>query len=305
MKPMTSLPEKGNKFYNTTSVGGWSWCIQGKPAQSGMNVYDNCVGHSCGRFNQVYSECTGYQGMKYPQLNCNAEDFYTRAPKIGLKVQKEPTLGGIMVWLGKGKLAGHVANVEKIYNADKVMTSESGYNHFAFKNFDRSRGSNGNWGVDAKNYTYLGCIVNPGNPQPDPEPVPPTPSPYPFSGTLKKGSYMYSAKGERYPSYAKADRAVEVLGELNGRYKIEGPFNPKIVYANKSDVVKKGKVYPFNGYIKAGAKLYRSNGKAYENANKKKRLVKVQGEVNGMYQIYCTAYTPNTVYCKKSDITLK
>lgn len=163
--PQTKLPKKNNKFYNTTSVGGYSHCIKGKPTQSGLNVLDNCVGWACGRFNEIYSQLSGYDGMKYYQLNCNAEDFIARGKKIGLKVSNDVVLGGIMVWQGidtkKVKRAGHVAVVEKKYSSTKVMTSESGYNHFAFANYTRNKGSNGNWGLDPTKYKYLGCLINP------------------------------------------------------------------------------------------------------------------------------------------------
>lgn len=155
----TKLPEKGNKFYNTTSVGGYSHCIKGKPTQDGLNVLDNCVGWACSRFNEVYSELTGYVGMKYYQLNCNAEDFIKRGKSIGLEVSTEPVLGGIMVWEGKGSLAGHVAFVEQIKSATQVFTSESGYNHFAFANKTRNKG-NGNWGT-SDSYKFIGCLINP------------------------------------------------------------------------------------------------------------------------------------------------
>lgn len=154
------LPTKGNKFYNTTSVGGYSHCIQGKPTQSGLNVLDNCVGWACGRFNEVYSLLSGYKGMKYWQLNCNAEDFIKRGKSIGLKYQNAPIKGGIMVWEGKGSKAGHVAFVEvNKLNNKEVLTSESGYNSFAFMNKTRKIG-NGNWGANS-DYKYLGCLINP------------------------------------------------------------------------------------------------------------------------------------------------
>lgn len=159
--PRTKLPSKGNKFYNTTSVGGYSHCIKGKPTQTGLNVLCNCVGWACGRFNEVYSSLSGYTGMKYYQLNCNAEDFITRGKKIGLKVSKVPVVGGIMVWEGKGSLAGHVAFVEKKNSDTQVLTSESGYNHFAFANYTRNKGSNGNWGLNPNSLKYLGCLINP------------------------------------------------------------------------------------------------------------------------------------------------
>ena len=149
----TSLPDKGNKFYNTKSVGGYSYCIVGKPTCDGLNVLANCVGYACGRFNEIIGH------MEYPYLNCNAEDFIVRGKAIGLKVSEVPTLGGIMVWEGKGSLAGHVAVVEKINNNDSVYTSESGYNSAYFWNSTRKRG-NGNWGA-GENYKYIGCLINP------------------------------------------------------------------------------------------------------------------------------------------------
>lgn len=304
MKPQRTLPNKGNPFYNTTGNGGYSWCIQGKPTVSGLTVLCNCVGWSCGRFNEVYSETTGYKGMKYPQLNCNAENFYERAKSLGLEIRQEPTLGGIMIWEGKGSLAGHVANVEILYSATDVLTSESGYNHFEFQNFSRSKGSNGNWGLDTRYYKYLGCIVNPANPQPEPEPVPPTPpSEYPFAGIVKKGSPLYAANGNQYKYGTQADRAVEVQGELNGRYKVYGStFSPHIVYVNKGDVIKEGKIYPFNAICVKGSALYNANGKKYPNGTSADRKVIVQGEVNGRYQIYGETFTPHIVYCDKSSI---
>ncbi len=64
-------------------------------------------------------------------------------------------------------------------------------------------------------------------------------SKYPFTATIKMGSYLYSSNGQRYKYPAKANRKVEVLGELNGRYKIKcNTFTPNIVYCNKSSIIK-------------------------------------------------------------------
>ena len=134
----TSLPEKGNKFYNTKNSGGYSYCIVGKPTCNGLNVLANCVGYACGRFNEIIGK------MDYPYLNCNAEDFIVRGKSLGLKVSSEPTLGGIMVWEGKGSLAGHVAVVEKIIDENTIYTSESGYESAYFWNSTR-KNNNKNW----------------------------------------------------------------------------------------------------------------------------------------------------------------
>lgn len=159
MEMRTSKPSAGNKFYNTTSRGGYSQCIQGSPTDAGCNVLANCVGYACGRFNEIIGS------MKYPYLNCNAENFIERAKKYGLTVVSYPTLGGIMVWQKGATLsgndgAGHVAVVERIDGANKILTSESGYgSRTAFWNSVRTN-SNGRWGLGS-GYTFRGCIVNP------------------------------------------------------------------------------------------------------------------------------------------------
>lgn len=175
MEMRTSKPSAGNKFYNTTSRGGYSQCIQGSPTDTGCNVLANCVGYACGRFNEIIGS------MKYPYLNCNAENFIERAKKYGLTVVSYPTLGGIMVWQKGATLsgndgAGHVAVVERIDGANKILTSESGYgSRTAFWNSVRTN-SNGRWGLGS-GYIFRGCIVNPA--VGDVHYVEPTPVPTP------------------------------------------------------------------------------------------------------------------------------
>lgn len=154
----TSKPESGNKFYNTKSNGGYSLCIVGNPTDKGCNVLANCVGYACGRFNEIIGS------MKYPYLNCNAENFIERAKQCGLEISNKPTLGGIMVWQKGASLsgndgAGHVAIVEKIIDNNTIYTSESGYGSSAFWNSTRSN-SNGRWGLSS-DYIFRGCIINP------------------------------------------------------------------------------------------------------------------------------------------------
>lgn len=151
-------PGAGNKFFITTSKGGYSRCIQGSPTDSQCNVLANCVGYACGRFNEIIDS------MRYPNLNCNAENFIERAKSYGLQVVSYPVLGGIMVWqkgatLSGGDGAGHVAVVERINSDGSIYTSESGYGSSAFWNSTRNN-SNGRWGLGS-GYTFRGCIVNP------------------------------------------------------------------------------------------------------------------------------------------------
>lgn len=172
----TSKPNSSDKCYITRGNGGWSYCIQGSPRDSQCDVLANCVGYACGRFNEIYNAIKGTTGMKYYALNCNAENFIERGKNTyGLEVVGYPVKGGIMVWEGKGSLAGHVAIVEKVYDGNHIYTSESGYGSKAFWNSHRYN-SNGRWG-SGTNYTFLGCIVNPAvgkvttDPQPKPTPT--------------------------------------------------------------------------------------------------------------------------------------
>lgn len=159
MQMRTSKPGAGNKFFITTGAGGYSRCIVGKPKDSQCNVLSNCVGYACGRFNEIIGS------MKYPYLNCNAENFIERAKNTyGLQVVSYPTLGGIMVWKKGNTLsgndgAGHVAVVERIDSANQIYTSESGYGGSAFWNSVR-KNTNGRWGMGS-GYSFRGCIINP------------------------------------------------------------------------------------------------------------------------------------------------
>lgn len=161
------------KQYIRTTNGGYSTCIKGKPTYPTANVLSNCVGYACGRFNEIIG------GMKYPALNCNAENFIERAITLGLQVVSKPSLGGIMVWQKGATLsgndgAGHVEVVERIDSENQIYTSASNYGGTTFYNSLKNN-SNGRWGL-ARGYTYRGCIVNPAIGYKPYEPAP-TPTP--------------------------------------------------------------------------------------------------------------------------------
>lgn len=165
MKKRTTQP-KNNKYYIRKATGGLNGAVAGSPTIAGANVLANCVGYCNGRFaeSQNDPELKGiYKAFKY-QLVCNAENFIESAKKQGLKISSVPVLGGIMVWqkgstLGGGDGAGHVAFVEEIYDDGTILTSESGWNAWAFKTVRRSN-ANGRWS-QAAGYKFRGCIINP------------------------------------------------------------------------------------------------------------------------------------------------
>ena len=158
MKMRTTQPSN-NKYYIRKSSGGYNGEIKGKPTIKGADVLCNCVGYANGRFAEIIDK----NKIQYQLIN-NAEILIEKAKAYGLKISDVPVLGGIMVWQ-KGKTlsdkdgAGHVAVVEKIVTANEIITSESGYNSYAFKTITR-KNDNGRWGIGS-GYTFRGCIVNP------------------------------------------------------------------------------------------------------------------------------------------------
>ena len=165
---ITSTPSSSDpniKCYNNSSNGGVSRCINGSPTDKICNVLSNCVGWASARFNQIYNLLSGTNNqMKYP-ISCNAENFIEAAKGMGLSVGTTPQVGAIMVWQKGNTLgevndgAGHVAIVERVDSADKVFTSESGWNsNKKMWNQTRIKGT-GNWGESGAK--FRGFIYNP------------------------------------------------------------------------------------------------------------------------------------------------
>lgn len=163
-KMRTTKPGAGNKYYIRKASGGYSNAIKGSPTDSECDVLANCVGYAYGRFNEI-----GEYGYCKYLAPVNAEDFmdYKGSCQTGMT----PKVGAVMVWEGKGSLAGHVAIVERVDSDSQVFTSESGYGSSAFWNQTRKKGS-GNWGAGS-NYVFKGFIYNPAvKDEPKPAPAP-------------------------------------------------------------------------------------------------------------------------------------
>lgn len=261
MQMRTSKPGAGNKFFITTGAGGYSHCIVGKPTDSQCNVLSNCVGYACGRFNEIIGS------MKYPYLNCNAENFIERAKSAGLQVVNYPTLGGIMVWqkgdtLSGNDGAGHVAVVERIDSANQIYTSESGYGGSAFWNSIR-KNTNGRWGLGS-GYSFRGCIINPAIG--DVHYVEPTPTPTPSGETI----YVV-VKGDTLSRIASLyGTTYQKLAEYNGI------ANPNLIYPGQHIRIPEasGKVETITYVVKPGdnlskiAKAYNTSWQKIYNDNK-------------------------------------
>ena len=226
MKKRLTQP-KNNKYYIRTVTGGLNGAVQGYPTIAGANVLCNCVGYANGRFNEIIND-PNLKGVYLPfkyQLVCNAENFIEAAKKQGLKVSSVPKKGGIMVWqkgktLGGGDGAGHVAIVEEVIDDDTIMTSESGYNAFAFKTLKRTN-KNGRWGM-AEAYKFRGCIVNPSIKEKAYKPT------KPYTGKLPKAKVKRGDKGDDVKA---CQRFLNWC--MNSKLKVDGIYGDKTVAACK------------------------------------------------------------------------
>ena len=181
-----SLPESGNKFFNSPSKGGYSQCVTGlKYSPPGCNTLYNCVGYAAGCFNETVSSVKG-PGWHY-NLKNRAERFLVDAHSIGLEIWRDksssltpntssakvivnpshiPPVGSIMVWRSGaegsgGDGVGHVAyvfesNVEKGYV--KVSYSNTWSTPLFVPSITLYR--NKNFSINSSQI-YIGCIPNP------------------------------------------------------------------------------------------------------------------------------------------------
>lgn len=266
MKMRTTKPESGNKFYITTSNGGYSKCIKGKPTDKVCNVLSNCVGYACGRFNEIIGS------MRYPYLNCNAENFIERAINTyGLEIGQTPKAGAIMVWQKGSTLsgndgAGHVAIVEKVIDANTVYTSESSYGGSAFWNSTR-KNTNGRWGIGS-GYTFRGFIYNPSVK----EEVTPTPSSSDYEYIVKKGDTLSSIARRYNTTYQELARYNNIA-------------NPNLIYVNQVIKIPNGEK-PSIDILELVKKTIRGD---FDNGDTRKKALgnnysEVQRQVNLNYQ---------------------
>lgn len=290
----TTKPTAGNKFYITKAKGGYSTCVKGSPTDKNCDVLSNCVGYSCGRFNEIIGT------MKYPQLNCNAENFIERAKSIGLEVVNYPVYGGIMVWQKGNTLngrdgAGHVEVVEDIYSASSIYTSASNYGGTAFYNAKRSN-SNGRWGLGS-GYKFRGCIVNPtvgkkGWEEPKPN------GKYKVGDTvIINGVYVSSTSNKKLKPAKSKGKITKIVSGARNPYLLE---NGNIGWTNDDCIVSKVETKVYKTVVNCSWLNLRTSpsyGNNIYKAVKKGTRLEYLGTTNGWAKV---KYEGKTLYCGAS-----
>ena len=291
----TTKPTAGNKFYIRKANGGYSTCVKGSPTDKDCNVLSNCVGYSCGRFNEIIGS------MKYPSLNCNAENFIERAKSLGLEIVNYPVLGGIMVWQKGNTLsgndgAGHVEIVENIYSESSIYTSASNYGGTAFYNAKRTN-SNGRWGLGS-GYKFRGCIVNPSVGKVTKREEDKPTEKYKVGDTvIINGVYVSSTSNKKYKPAKSKGKITKIVSGARNPYLLE---NGNIGWTNDDCIVSKveNKTYKTITNCKwLNLRTSASYGNNIYKAAKKGTRVEYLGNSNGWAKI---KYDNKVLYCGKN-----
>lgn len=320
-----SLPASGNKLYNNGNAGGWSWCINGSPTKAGLNVLSNCVGWACSRFNEIYNEITGNNGMKYKTLCCNAENFIKRAKQAGLEVGMTPKPGAIMCWQKGATLsgsdgAGHVAICEIVYDNNHVFTSESGYGGSAFWNSHRYN-TNGRWGLGSS-YTFRGFIYNPAV-KDEPTPTPTPSSKFNIGDKVVINGALYRSSNASSASGSVSNKITNITRKVSGA---AHPYNTTgdLGWMDEASITKYEEPKPSTGQkfaigtkVVINGALYRSsndnNAAGYVNnkttyitryAAGSKHPYNTTGDLGWMDEGAITAYSGGITYTVKKGDTL-
>ena len=155
-KPYTAVPTTSDKNFINVNKGGYAHCI--KRTSAGYTL-PNCVAMAHGMWLKTITDAKGLEEAKRVEsLMCrnNAEIYWTY--NDGFQRGQTPKLNAIMVWQGKGDLAGHVMVVTEIKDNGDVIATGSNYSGSKFytKRYYKSNGYD-----FASNYKFSGFIYCP------------------------------------------------------------------------------------------------------------------------------------------------
>lgn len=156
--PYTSTPSTSDKNFINTDYGGYSNCI----VRNKSNGYTlpNCVAFVHGMWLSTITEAVGLEEAKKVEHDMcwgNAEAYWGYT-EDGFKRGQTPKLNAIMVWEGKGSLAGHVMTVTTIKDNGDVIATGSDYSGAKFYTREYYKSQNYNF---SSSYIFKGFIYCP------------------------------------------------------------------------------------------------------------------------------------------------
>ena len=155
-KPYTAVPSTSDKNFINVNKGGYSHCI--KRTAAGYTL-PNCVAMAHGFWLKTITDAKGLDEAKNIESKMcrnNAEVYWSFDD--GFARGQNPKLNAIMVWQGKGSLAGHVMVVTEINANGDVIATGSNYSGSKFytKRYYKANGYN-----FSSQYTFSGFIYCP------------------------------------------------------------------------------------------------------------------------------------------------
>lgn len=156
-KPYTSVPKTTDKNAIRRTYGGYAHC----PARNKVTGYTlpNCTAFAHAMWLKTITDAKGLdEARRIEEIMCwNDAEMYW-GYNDGFERGQVPKLNAIMVWQGKGSLAGHVMVVTEIKDNGDVIATGSNYSGSKYytKRYYKANGYN-----FASNYTFSGFIYCP------------------------------------------------------------------------------------------------------------------------------------------------
>lgn len=155
-KPYTAVPSTSDKNFINVNFGGYAHCI--KRTSAGYTL-PNCVAMAHGMWLKTITDAKGLDEAKAIESKMcrnNAEIYWNYAD--GFQRGQSPKLNAIMVWNGKGDLAGHVMVVTEIMDNGDVIATGSNYSGSKFYTKTYYKAKNYNFSTQ---YTFMGFVYCP------------------------------------------------------------------------------------------------------------------------------------------------
>ena len=146
-RPRLTVPSNDDPNYTRPAYGGRNNCIPGSPEAWPGSVLANCVGEVHGRWWEILGHDPGL---------CPYDAKYFWTYNDGYNRGSEPKLGAIICF---DATRGHVAVVERIIDADTIVTSNSAYQQTIWYTQTLRRANNWTWNSA---FTFQGFIYLPG-----------------------------------------------------------------------------------------------------------------------------------------------
>ena len=155
-KPYTATPSTTDKNFINVNFNGYAHCI--KRNSKGFTL-PNCVAFAHGMWLKILTDAEGLdyaRDIEAKMCRGNAEVYWKY--NDGFERGQTPKLGAIMVWEGKGSLAGHVMTVTTIKDNGDVIATGSDYSGSKF--YTRTYTKKSSYRINS-NYTFRGFIYPP------------------------------------------------------------------------------------------------------------------------------------------------